>query len=221
MIVLNVLLWVLAAILALLLLILLLMLPSVRIRVSMRGGEIKASAHYLIFFYRLHPRPEKPEKKPKKPKPAPEPEEPEPPPEKADKPSLPEMWKQYKPLLRSAKAAMRYLCKRVVIYKVRARVKVAGPDAHAAALRYASAASLVAALTQVLGWAFTLRRADIQLVPDFIHEQSEYDIAFRVRIRPIYALIMGVRLLIVYLTTARRRKKTRKGGKQYERAASH
>ena len=217
MIVLTILAWFFAGILALLLILILLMLPSVRIYFSASQGNIKASVRYLLFSYRLHPRPEKPEKAgkpPKEPKAQPE----APPGEKADKPSVMGALEQYKPLLRGAKKAAGYVCKRVVIYKVRARIKIGGPDAHAAALRYAGVSSFAAILTQVLGHLFTLRKTDVQITPDLIHEQSEYEVSLRVRIRPIYLFIASARLIPALLAT---HKKSRKGGKKYERAASY
>lgn len=214
--------WIALGIPALLLLLFLLTLPSVRLSFAAAGGEFKVTAHYLIFFYRLYPiktRRKKPKKK-KKEAPPPPPEE-EPPLEEEEKVPLSKTLARVRPFARRAKGILRRLGKRLVIYRVRARVRVGGPDAHQTALRYAKATAFAAILTQILGWAVTLKKADIEIAPDFLHEKGGYEIAFRLRIRPVFMLWAGIQLLFAWLGSKKKKKQRRKGGRQYESAASH
>jgi len=217
--------WIALGLLALLVLVLLLTLPSLRLHFSARDGEVKLSAHYLFLRYKILPWLEKPEKKKKakkKTKKAKEPPEEEEKPDKAKETSLSQKWEQYRPLIRKSGKVVRRLCKRVVIYKVHARVKICGEDAHQTALSYAKMASGATVLSQILGWVFTLKKSDIEILPDFIGQSSSYDISFRLRLRPVHMLTAGITMLSAYLKTSRRGKKIRKGGKKYEPAtASH
>lgn len=214
MIVLQILGWILAGILLLLLLIFLLLLPSVRVHFSGMGGDMKATVYYLFLRFRVYPTKEKPEKPKKKRRKKPDaPKEDEPPPEKK-KVSPFVTFKQYKPFIHKAKKVLRALCKRLVIYKVKANIKISGADAHQTALKYAKAASFLAIFLQILSWAFTVKKPDIAISPDFLSEKSAYDISLRLRIRPVFFLIAGARLLPDYLKVSRQDKKTRKGGKK-------
>ena len=220
MIVTTVLLWILAGLLAVLLLAFLLLLPSLRIYFTAQAGKINVVARYLFLSYHLYPAKQKPAKQKKKADDKPQAEE-APPPEEEKKPSLREKITQYKPLMRRGKKILRTLFKRVIIYKVKARVSVCGDDAHKTALNYAKVTSMAAIFVQILGWAFTLQKTDIVINPDFLGERSAYAVSFRARVRPIFALIAAMRLIPAYLEASKRHRKTRKGGKKYESAASH
>jgi len=215
--------WILAVLFALPLLVLLLLLPSLRLHFSSAGGNIKVKAKYLFLSFQLYPIKVKPEKKKKKKaKKQPEPEKDKPPPAEKEKLSALQTWEQYKPLIQKAKKTMRFICKRLIIYKVKARVAVRGPDAHQTAITYAKTASFTSILMQILGWIFTLKKTDIVIAPDFLGEKSSYDISFRLRIRPIFVLTALIGLLPALLKAFKKNKKTkRKGGKKYEPAASH
>ena len=222
MIVLSILGWILAGLLLLLALAFLLMLPSLRVCFSLEGGQMKVTARYLFVFYRIYPVKERRRKKKHK-KPAPEEDEEEPTAaqDKKKKPSAMQMLKWYRPFIHKAKKVLRSLCKRLVIYKVKARVKVAGEDAHRTALKYSKTACLAAVLMQILSEIFTVKKPDIIISPDFLSEKSDLDISFRLRIRLIFAFIAGIQLLAAYLKVPKNGRKTRKGGKKYESAASH
>jgi len=216
--------WIGIGLLALPVLIFLLSVPSVRLYFSAQGGEVKLSAHYLFLRFRVLPAKEKPakkaKKKAKKAKEPPKEEEEEP--AKKEKPSAWQMWEQYRPLIRKSGKVLKRLCKKVVIYKVRARVKICGEDAHQTALKYAKITSGVAVLSQILSRVFTLKRSDTEIAPDFLGQRDSYDVSFRLRVRPLHFLTAGITMLIAYLKTSRRVKKIRKGGKKYEPAtASH
>ena len=218
MILLTILEWVVALLLGLLILAFLLLLPSLRLHFSARGGEVKLSAHYLFLRYRVLPAKErlekKAKKKPKKAKEPPEePEEEDQPPKKAE-PSLSQKWRQYRPLIRKGGKVVRKLCKRVVIYNVRARVKICGEDAHQAALSYAKVTSGVAVLLQILDWVLTLKKPDIEIAPDFLGQSSICDISFKLRVRPVHFALAGIIMFTAYLKASRRGKKIRKGGKK-------
>ena len=213
--------WIGFGLLALLVLVFLLLLPSLRLHFSAREGEVKLSAHYLFLRYRILPaKDEKPAKKAKKAKKPETPPEEEEEPEKEDKLSLSQRWQQYRPLIRKGGKVLRRLCKRVVIYKVRARVKLCGEDAHQTALKYAKVTSGAAVLFQLLEWAFTLKKTDIGVAPDFLGQKDSYDVSFRLRVRPVHFVTAGAAMLVAYLKASRRGKKIRKGGKKYERATT-
>ena len=232
MIVLNILGWIAAGLLVLLSLVFLLLLPSVRVCFSLQSGQMKVIVCYLFLFYRIYPFKEKPKKKKRK-KPAPKEDEKEPPaPEDKQKKTFTmQTLRQYRRYIRKAQKILRSLCKRLVIYKVKARVQVAGDDAHRTALKYSKTACLAAVLMHILGKLFTVKKADIIISPDFLREQSACDISFRLRIRPIFLLIAGVRFMFIpkislrtfkaYLKGPKQSRKTRKGGKKYESTTSH
>jgi len=215
--------WILAGILLIILLITLLMLPNVRLHFSGKDGQMKASAHYLFLRFRIHPAKEKREKKRKK-------REKKPKEEKKkrqelkrgeeEKAPLLEMLKQYKPLIAKSKKVLRKLCKRLVIYKVRANVKIVGADAHQTALKYSKGVSFAAILLQILGWAFTVKKPDIVISPDFLGQKITYEFSLRVRIRPIAFVIAGMQLLPAYLKVSKQNNKTQKGGKNNESETS-
>ena len=219
--------WVGVGLLALLGLVFLLLLPSVRLHFSARDGDIKISVHYLFLRYGILPQKEKPAKKPKKHKEKlvkeEEPEEPA----KKQKPSISMMWEQYRPLIRKGGKTLKTLCKRMVIYKVRARVKICDEDAHKTALKYAKITSGAAVFLQVISRVFTLKKTDMQVLPDFLGESSGYDISFRLRVRPLHIVTAGVVMLIAYLKTLRRGRNIkprginkRKGGRKHESTAA-
>lgn len=205
-----------------LLLIFLLLLVPVRLRFSLWDSEMSASVHYLFFRFRILPLPEEkePAKKKKKAK-----KEPEPKSEKEEKPQkdkqpFSEKWEKIRGLIRSAKKSVALLCRHVVIYKLHAEVVVARPDAHKTALAYAKTTSFGAILLEVLDWAFVLKKPRVRISPDFTREKSVYNVAFRVRIRPLFAIIAGLQVLFAFLKTSSKKSK-QKGGQQYESAASH
>ena len=212
--------WVGAGLLALLVLVFLLLLPSLRLHFSALDGNIKISAHYLFLRYGAFPLKEKPDKKPKK-KPPKEDEKPEP--ETEAKPSPWQMWEQYRPLIRKGGKTLQKLCKRVVIYKVWARIKICDEDAHKTALKYAKITSGAAVLSQLIGELFTVRKSDVQILPDFLGQNSNnssYNISFRLRVRPLHIVSAGVVMLIAYLKTSRQGRIKRKGGKKHESTAA-
>ena len=232
MIVLNILGWILAGLLLLLALVFLLMLPSLRVCFSYEGGQMKVILRYLFLFYRIYPTKEKPKKKKrKKPTPEKDEEEPDAPEDKKKKPSVMQTLRQNKHFFRKARKILRSLCKRLVIYKVKARIKISSEDAHHTALKYSKTAFFSAILMQILGEVFTVKKADIVISPDFLSDKSICDISLRVRIRPIFAFVAFVRLLMApkvglrdikaYLKVPKQGRKTRKGGKKYESTASH
>ena len=212
--------WVGVGLLALLVLIFLLTLPSLRLHFSAQNGEVKLSAHYLFLRLRILPTKEKPTKKVKKAKKAKTSPKEEKEPAKKKKLSMGQKWEQYRPLIRKGGKSLRQLCKRVVIYKVRVRIKICGEDAHQTALKYAKVSSGAAVLTQLLNWAFTLKKPDVETLPDFLGQHDSYDVSFRLRVRPLHFVTAGITVLAAYLKASRRVKKIRKGGKKYEPATT-
>ncbi|MDR2909389.1 MAG: hypothetical protein LBU86_05865 [Oscillospiraceae bacterium] len=219
-------------ILGLILLLALLMCFSLRLRVSLISGELSVSAHYLFLRYRILPPKEKPLKKARKKKDKPKKEEPPPEekkPKNKERQSLKGLWEQYLPLLRTAGKTVRRLCRRIVIYNVKAGVDVGGEDAHAAAIRYAKAASLAAVLRELLGEIFTLRIKYLRISPEFLHDGVSANLSARIRFRPIFALVAAVHLFFAFLKSRINNKSTGKsktqhkdkGGRQYESAASN
>jgi len=223
-IVLTILSWVLVGIFSLILLILLLTLPAVRLHVSAINGDFKITAWYLCFFYRVYPmkvRPEKPAKLKKKPKAEPEEKKDEDKPPDKEKPSIAKLFKRYKAFGVKAIKILRQLSKRLVVYKISVKVKIGGQDAHQTALRYAKATSFTAILIQLFDRLVTLKKPGVEVLPDFLQEQNDYAISFRLRFRPIFGVIAGIQLLAAWISSKRHKKPRRKGGKKYEPAKSY
>ena len=111
----------------------------------------------------------------------------------------------------------------IVFSRVRIYLVVGGDDAHAAATNYAKCSTAVYGLLTLIHQTFKLRRHKVFLYPDFT-EREFRDISGRVHLRPIFAIIAGLHLLIIFLFTiikARRPKPIKKrGGRKYEPATS-
>lgn len=190
-----------------LLVLLLLLLAPVRVSFRSWNGETTASVRYLLFRFQLLPwkerkkKPRKPKKeKPKKKSKVKEaPKEPKKPPAKKPNKKV----EQLRRLLKSSRKAVALLCRHLVIYQVKAELQIGKGDAHQTALAYAKAASFLAILLELLGELFVLRKPDIRMEPAFHRETSQYNLALKVRLRPIFPLAAGVILLTGMLKGSR------------------
>lgn len=202
------------------------LLPNLRLSFSSRDGEIKLSVHYLFLRYKILPmreKPprEKPSKKPKKKKLKSKKHPPKAEPKK-EKHTTNELIEKYRPLVTEVRGTIRSLAGRVVVYKIKVRISVGGGDAHTTALKFAEVSSSAGIGVQLLGSLVKLRlgRQSIVITPDFLAPHSSSAIALKVRVRPIFLVIAGARLIPAYIRVVGKDRKTKRGGKKYESRAA-
>lgn len=198
---------------AIILLLFLLLLPRLSVDIAFRDGEFFIYLRYLFLKIDfsgdrmdkiLSKVGDKPEKKPetKKEKQIQEAEEVEEATEKGLEKIL--------PLIKSSKKGLLIFCRHLVFSKVKIYICVGGGDAHKAAMTYSYTGMIVAAVLDILGLVFVLRKPQVGIAPDFTAEKTRYDISFRVGMRPIFLIGAAMSMLMGYIRTPKKKKHRKK-----------
>lgn len=195
-IVLSILGGVLLFLLLLLLLLFILSLFPVSLRVAYREEKLTVTGHYLFLSIPLVPGKE--EEKPDEEEEEKEPEEKKPKEKKPIKEQLAQ-WKELGAkgleLLKTSKRALTTVKNHLIFYKIQIFALVGGEDAHQIGEEYGAHSAIIGSAMGLLYQFFHVKEPIIWLQPDFLATKSEYDISFRVKIKPIFALVAGLGLL--------------------------
>lgn len=189
-------LWILGGIL---LFVFLLLLPSISLHASWQEESYHLTAHYLFFRFDLtKERPKKDDTLKKKKKPKKEKEE--------EKKAgigdiIPQVWET----LKSSRWAFGLIRRHLIFYRLRVLASIGGPDAHQTAEAYGKTAALINGGLGLLGEIFPVHIEQIVIIPDFLSEQSHYDLSGRVRIRPIFGAAAALNLVWVFLLASIKR----------------
>ncbi|MCL2068783.1 MAG: hypothetical protein FWH00_02690 [Oscillospiraceae bacterium] len=175
-----------------------------KLRFEWDGEKISLAARYLFLRYTILPqKPRKPQKlKKKKQKPKKE----KPPKQKFTPGSLEDILM----IMREAGGVWNRLRRHIVLYRVKLYMVICGEDAHDTAIKYGQYSTGVFGLAALAGELCTLKAPTIFLYPDFTGQKNRYDISFRLRVRPIFAIYAGIYLL------TRLPKIKSKGGRKHE-----
>ncbi len=156
--------------------------------------DTKVWIKVLGFRKQLVPAPTKPKKKPKEqPKPSAEkkPEQ-----EKKTGLGLKEIWKTLQEVLPKLWRWVKWLVRSIRFYQIDIGVLVARGDAAATAIAVGQVEAYLHGILGTLGNFFDIRLRAISVQPDFIGEEDQYYLYFKVRIIPLIVLIAAVNILI-------------------------
>lgn len=208
---------------AVLLFFLLLSLAPLSVSVALKDGRAAIYLRYLLFKINLSP--DKPAKKQAK-KPGKksllerllekrkkkEPQEGEQEKKPGKKKPAAELAKTGLELLKASKRGLNTLRKHLVFSHVEVYVRVGGEDAHKTAVRYAQIGLIVPAALDVIGRMFVLKEPKVGIAPDFAAPKTRYELAVRVGMRPYFATLAVIRLLMdalpIFLRARGRKPKT-------------
>jgi hypothetical protein len=204
------------------LLLLLLLSPAV-LSFHYDDGLLKVKLRYLLFGMDLSPealakkakkKAEKPEAKKKR-----KPEEKEKPKKKAAV-TFSDIWALFK----ASRRAVNVIRWNLVFYKIKVSVVVGGADAQTIGEKYAAYGLVIPRLVGLLDLVFTAVDPQVLVMPNFLREQSYWDVAFKARIAPWHVLTAARHMFVQFLRILLKNKKKRekiKGGKRHEPTASH
>ncbi|MCQ2386136.1 MAG: DUF2953 domain-containing protein, partial [Clostridia bacterium] len=101
---------------------------------------------------------------------------------------------------------------------VKIRITVGTPDAAQTAVLYGAVAQSVAYLTEFIrSFAKVSKQQDIDITPDFLHEETKADIQIRLSTNAAKLLGLGIKLVLSLLREKMKRqyKSPKKAGKHY------
>jgi hypothetical protein len=127
-------------------------------------------------------------------------------------------------LLKASRRAVNVIRRNLVFYRIKITVVVGGPDAHAIGEKYAAYGVVIPRLIGLLDLIFTAVDPQVLVMPNFLREQTYWDVAFKARIAPWHVLAAARHMFVQFLRTSLKNKHKRekiKGGKRHEPTASH
>jgi hypothetical protein len=127
-------------------------------------------------------------------------------------------------LFKASRRAVNVIRWNLVFYRIRVTVAVGGPDAQTIGEKYAAYGIIIPRLIGLLDLVFTAVDPQVLVMPNFLREQSYWDVAFKARIAPWHVLAAVRHMLVQFLRMSYRNKQKRekiKGGKRHEPTASH
>lgn len=185
-----------------LLVIILLLCISLRICIRWQGGSDFGVVLWVWFIpIKIFPMKEKKEKKAKAtPTDKESSKEEETDQKKEKKKSNPlEKWDVIKDLLRSVKKPLLHLKNHITIDHVKLYALVGAADAKETALSYAKHWILFTDSVGVLSEFVYIKQPDIAVKPDYLCEQSCYDLSLRIKIKPIFILSAALQIAFSFL----------------------
>jgi hypothetical protein len=206
-------------------LLLILLICPVKLRFAWNGEKLELVASYLFLRFDVSPDAlaakaekisRKLERKIKKDKPRKK-KEPKEEDDSGKKKFTPETLAAAIGLLRDAGGAWSRLRRHIVFYRVRLYIVVCGGDAHDTAIKHGQYSTGVFGLIALLQEIFSMQNPTVFLYPDFTGQKTRFDISFRLRVRPIFALTAGVYFLYRFTKVKLFKDKIKsKGGKKNE-----
>jgi hypothetical protein len=127
-------------------------------------------------------------------------------------------------LFKASRRAVSVIRRNLVFYRIRVTVAVGGADAQTVGEKYAAYGVIIPRLIGLLDLVFTAVDPQVLVMPNFLREQSYWDVGFKARIAPWHVLTAARHMLVQFLKVSLKNKQTRekiKGGKRHEPTASH
>ncbi len=210
--------WILLGLLGLLLI--LLLIPVVA-HVSFRQ-EAQAELSWLFFRWKLYPLPEEEEAQPEEEETAaPQPAKKKKKVAKGEKMSFPQMVSLVLDVGSKLLPLVGKLCRHIVFYDLHLRILVAGEDAAVTAINCGRYNGWIGGVYATLQHLFTLKDPDIVIRPDFTGTETQIDFRCKIRLRPLIALVMAIRMAAVFFISLIQHKDNQtQGGVKYE-STSH
>lgn len=117
-------------------------------------------------------------------------------------------------MVKSSKKALKTVKKHLVVDKVWVDFEIGGEDAHQTGVTYGNQVAAVTSLIGIASQLVEVRLKNLSFAPNFLSEESRYDMKFVVRLRLIWILKAGIHLLAGLIRNSK--PKTDKGGNEYE-----
>lgn len=179
---------------AVLLLLFLLLLPRISVDIVLGGDRQSIRLRYLFLRANLSPDKLGEKDKRKKDKKGRKKEKAAKPEEEKQKQSLREMLDLLRRSLKGSRKTIITLRRHLVFSRMRVFISVGGDDAHQTALRFSQINMLVAAALDVVGMLFILKKPKVCIMPHFAREDTRYEVAARIGIRPLFVLKAGLHM---------------------------